>query len=74
MEQRKVGLNVSGFVCNLLLLHSKMEYTEAHKISKCLDARLKEVDFIETYDGTTFDKTFAPKHDRVAEEIAGHDD
>ena len=69
-NKRPVGLKVSGFVLNLLLIHSKMEYKEAYKVSKCLDNRLKEVDWIETYDGTTFDKSFTPVHDRAADEIA----
>ena len=69
MEQpRSVGLKVSGFVCNLLLLHSKMEYKEAYQVSKVLDDRMKEVDWIETYDGTTFDKGYVPVYEPVAEE------
>ena len=55
------GLRVGGHVCNLLMLHAKMEFKEANRIAHIFDERVKEMDWLETYDGTTFTKTFTPK-------------
>ena len=61
-SRQKVGYSVPRVVRDRLLVHElHIPYEEAVRLSELLDQQLKEADWLELYDGTTFEKTFVPK-------------
>ncbi|MCL6578000.1 MAG: hypothetical protein K6T73_01255 [Candidatus Bathyarchaeota archaeon] len=54
------GIEVSGLFRDLLVLYGH-PYKEAVEISKSLDQKLKGMDWLSLYDGTTFEKTYTPE-------------
>jgi len=59
-ENEKLGLRLSSYICNEMLLICGMTYQECLEFTKKLEIMVKQSDFLELYDGTTYYKTFTP--------------
>lgn len=56
----KNGIGITAIVRDMLMSHGGMPFKEACAFADILDARIVNMDFLFTYNGTTFSKTFDP--------------
>jgi hypothetical protein len=62
--KQKIGLAVTATMRELLLQHGLCDFATAEAISQVFDEFLVDADWLETLNGTTFDKTFVPQEDK----------
>jgi hypothetical protein len=60
--QNKVGRAVTATMRELLVKHNLCDFKTALEISTEFDALIKEADWLETLNGTAFDKSFVPSY------------
>ena len=60
VKNDKIGRAVTATMRELLLQHNLCNFQTALNISTEFDTLIREADWLETLNGTTFDKTFDP--------------
>ena len=60
MKEQKTGISVSGLFRDMLVEHGLCDFETAVSLSNHFDSIIVQVDWLDTYNGTTFDKTFTP--------------
>lgn len=55
----ETGIRVSGLMRDYLVI-AGIDYDKAVELSQQFDEQIKEMDWLETYNGTTFEKSFTP--------------
>lgn len=66
------GVSVPGIVRELLVQKRIMDYAEAVKFSEEVDRMIAKQDWLETLNGTTFEKTFVPRPGGYGMGATGH--
>jgi hypothetical protein len=59
-----LGIEISGFFRDFILLHFDIPYRDATELSNQIDRELKKANWLSLYDGTTFEKSYSPQRSR----------
>ena len=58
MDEDKAGVAISAYFRAMLNYHADLDWDKCIEIGKIFDSYLKDADWLELDNGTTFDKTF----------------
>lgn len=59
-----MGLSIPGMFRDMLSINTQLSYQECARISILIDEKLQAVDWLQLYNGKTYDMTFDPAYDR----------